>query len=117
MQERGKNKNNLERLLKNKKLNRNLYKVRISYFFMEITKLSSKGQIVIPKRIRKDMKVGDPLLVTKTNDLIVLKRIKKITKEEMRTIKSLEKVWKDIEAGKGKKFKSVDEFLEKLKRW
>lgn len=84
---------------------------------MEITKLSSKGQVVIPQKIRKDLKVGDPLLVTKTDDLIVLKKMKGITKEEMKTLKSLEKAWKDIEAGKGKKFQTVDEFLKEMKKW
>lgn len=83
---------------------------------MEITKLSSKGQVVIPQKIRKDLKVGDPLLVTKTDNLIVLKKMKGITKEEMETLKGLEKAWKDIEAGKGIR-QSKSAFLRDLKKW
>lgn len=83
---------------------------------MEITKLSSRGQIVIPQKIRRNLKIGDPLLVTKTKDLIVLKKIKGITQEDLKTMKDLEKAWKDIEAGKGIK-QSKSAFLKDLKKW
>jgi AbrB family looped-hinge helix DNA binding protein len=33
-----------------------------------ITKLSSKGQIVIPSHLRKDFKIGEELLIIKNND-------------------------------------------------
>jgi len=32
---------------------------------MEITKLSTKGQVVIPEEIRVDIEVGTPFTVTK----------------------------------------------------
>ena len=83
---------------------------------MEITKLSSKGQVVIPEKIRKDFKPGTPFLVTEVNDLIILKEIPGITKAELETFKSIKKAWDDIEAGKAKKL-SVEEFLKELKRW
>ena len=84
---------------------------------MKITKLSSKGQVVIPQAIRKDLKKGTPLLVTKMDDFIILKKIPGISKEEMKTLKGIEKAWRDIEAGRGKRFDSVEKFLEELKKW
>lgn len=45
---------------------------------VEFTKLSSKGQVVIPQDIRKDMKLkkGTPFAVTKQKDTIILKKMK-----------------------------------------
>ncbi len=44
---------------------------------MEITKISSKGQIVIPKRIRNELEIneGSILVVEKMKDLVVIKKI------------------------------------------
>ena len=44
----------------------------------EFTKLSSKGQIVIPQDIREDMgiKPGTPFAVIEQKDVILLKKIK-----------------------------------------
>lgn len=44
---------------------------------MEITKISSKGQVVIPKKIRNELgiKEGSILIVDKVDDAIVMKNI------------------------------------------
>ena len=44
---------------------------------MEITKISSKGQIVIPSKIRNELKIeeGSILVVDKMKDMIVIKKI------------------------------------------
>lgn len=44
---------------------------------VEFTKLSSKGQIVIPQDIRKDMKLkeGTPFAVTRQKETILLKKM------------------------------------------
>jgi len=44
---------------------------------MEITKLSSKGQLVIPKNVRKDAKIssGDVLAVDVIDEFIVMKKV------------------------------------------
>ena len=57
---------------------------------MEFTKLSSKGQIVIPRNIRNgmDLKAGTPFAVIEQKDAILLKKI------EMPKIKSWEEVTK-----------------------
>lgn len=45
---------------------------------MEITKVSTKGQVVIPQEIRKELglEAGTSMLVTKMKDAVVLKKIK-----------------------------------------
>ena len=51
-------------------------KILLSYI-MEITKISSKGQIVIPQKIRAELNIGEGsvLGIEKMNDMIVLKKI------------------------------------------
>ena len=45
---------------------------------MEITKVSTKGQIVIPQEIRKELGIesGTSMVVTKMKDYVLLKKIK-----------------------------------------
>ncbi len=83
---------------------------------MEITKLSTKGQIVIPESMRKDLEVGSAFRVMKKGNLIVLKGIKGFSKEEVEEMEELDKIWKEIDSGKGKTT-SVEEFLKEMKTW
>jgi len=52
------------------------------------TKLSSKGQIVIPEDIRNKMKLhsGDQFLVFADNDVVILKTITKPNIDEYKTL-------------------------------
>ncbi len=83
---------------------------------MEITKLSTKGQIVIPESMRKGFEVGNAFRVMKKGNLIVLKGIEGFSKEEMEEMKELDKIWKEIDSGKCESY-SVDDFFKKLKEW
>ena len=83
---------------------------------MEITKLSTKGQIVIPEKIRKDIEVGTPFTVTRKDDLIILKSVKGLTEKEQKELEELNEIWKDIDAGKGVTL-SEEEFLKEMKTW
>ena len=84
----------------------------------EITKISSKGQVVIPYGIRKDLgwDKGSAVVVSRANDLVLLKKIqipdpkeefKKLTKwgQEFAKKKGLkeEDVMKIIHKGRGMK--------------
>lgn len=86
----------------------------------EITHMSSKGQIVIPKKIRKTMAVGkgDPFAIFKTSEnTLILKPIKTPSiEEDLAALKEINKAWKRIERGEYRKAK-VDDFLEELKEW
>lgn len=84
-----------------------------------LTKLSSKGQLVIPEKIRKNLKIkeGDIFATTTKSDLIVLKKIENpLTQEDLKTLKLVEEAWKEIEEGKSRTMEK-EKFLEEIKRW
>jgi AbrB family looped-hinge helix DNA binding protein len=58
---------------------------------IDTTKMSSRGQIVIPLEMRKDIKEGDKLIVIRKNDEIILK--KSIPETALLSEKSLSKAW------------------------
>ena len=60
---------------------------------IEITKMTSKGQVVIPQDIRerKELEEGEKFIVYDTDDSIVLKRVKNL--EKVKDAKELEKVF------------------------
>ena len=66
---------------------------------MELAKISSKGQIVIPRKVREGMKIneGSILAVEQVNDLMIIKKVE--TNLEKQFKKSLE----DLKLGKIKK--------------
>ncbi len=78
---------------------------------IEITKLTSKGQIVLPQDIReeKNLKVGERFLVYDTEDSIILKRIKNLEKASdiNEFEKAFAKTWK-ISKEKGISKKDID---------
>ena len=42
---------------------------------ISITKISSKGQVVIPQEMRKHLQEGDKLVVMKNKNQIILKKV------------------------------------------
>ena len=86
----------------------------------EITRISSKGQIVIPQSIRSQMSIEEgnifAVLMPKKDTLILKKIESHVSKEDLKTLKGLERSWKDIEEGRYKKY-SREEFLKKLEKW
>ncbi|MBI2632361.1 AbrB/MazE/SpoVT family DNA-binding domain-containing protein [Candidatus Pacearchaeota archaeon] len=86
---------------------------------METTKMSSKGQVVIPSSFRKHIKEGDTLIVLKNNEQIILKPASAMDKqlaEDIKFAKRTEEAWKDIEEGKGVRM-NVADFLKEMKNW
>ncbi len=86
---------------------------------MEITRMSSKGQVVIPSNFRKHIKEGDTLVVLKNDNQIILKPASAMDKqlaEDIEFAKRTEESWKEIEAGKGVRM-SVNDFLKEMKSW
>lgn len=63
---------------------------------IEITKMTSKGQVVIPQNIRerKEIEEGEKFIVYDTNDSIVLKRVKNF--EHIKSVKHLEKTFSSM---------------------
>jgi AbrB family looped-hinge helix DNA binding protein len=66
---------------------------------MEITKVSSKGQIVIPQRIRADMNIneGSVIAVETIDDMIVLKKI------DVDLVNQFKRSLEDVKTGKIKR--------------
>lgn len=86
---------------------------------MAVTKMSSKGQIVIPADMRGDIKEGDKLVVIRNGDQLLLKRMVDMPKklqEDLEFARRTEEAWKRYDKGK---FKSMDfdDFLKEMKKW
>lgn len=85
----------------------------------ELTKASSKGQIVIPTDIREKLKIkeGTVFAISSKNNMIVLKKLDtKIKAEDLKTLKLLEEAWEDIENGRYK-VATIDNFFKELATW
>lgn len=85
----------------------------------EITRASSKGQIVIPTKIRKKLSIkkGSLFYVTSKNGLIIMKRLAAgISNADLKTLKNVEEAWRDLENGKYKIY-SKDSFSKELAKW
>ncbi len=82
---------------------------------VEITSVSSRGQIVIPQRLRDKMKIhtGEKFVVIGEDNTIVLKKI------EMPSFRGIEKLLKktrDFAKNKGIKQSDVEEAIKKTRR-
>ena len=84
-----------------------------------ITKMSSKGQIVIPLEMREDLKNGEKLVIIKSKGNFLLKREKEFSKkleEDLEFAKKTEEAFKRYEKGKFIEME-YDEFIEQVKKW
>lgn len=86
---------------------------------LEVTRISSKGQIVLPKSIRSklNIKKGTLFAMQASKKLILLKMIDDpILKEDIDALESANKAWKQIEEGKYTKY-TREAFLKKMASW
>ncbi len=84
-----------------------------------ITKMSSKGQIVIPAEMRGGISEGEKLIVIQSGKHIILKKASELDKqlnEDLEFARRTEESWKEYEKGKFKSM-SFDEFIKEVKRW
>ena len=84
-----------------------------------ITKMSSKGQVVIPAEMRKNIQEGEKLVIIQSKDQLIMKKASKLEKnllEDIEFARRTEEAWKSYERGE---FKSVDakDFLKELEKW
>lgn len=87
----------------------------------ELTRISSKGQVVIPARVRSKLgiKPGSlfAILTRPESGLVVLKKVdNKTLHVELGLLREVEKAWKEIAEGKTRKA-SRKRFLEELQTW
>jgi len=86
---------------------------------ISITKISSKGQVVIPQEMRKGFNEGDKLVVIKNDKQLILKKVKDFDKnleEDLEFAKRTEEAWKTHDMGEFISY-SKEEFLKKLEKW
>ena len=84
-----------------------------------ITKISSKGQVVIPAEMRMDLHEGAQLILIKNNRQLIMKKatdLDKNLKEDLEFAKRTEEAWKRYEKGRFKTM-NFDDFIEEMKKW
>jgi len=84
-----------------------------------ITRMSTKGQIVIPAEMRDEFEVGEKLLIIKSDHNIIIKKASKLDeklKEDMEFARRTREAWKRYDEGKFIEME-FDEFLKKVKKW
>ncbi|MBC8500135.1 MAG: AbrB/MazE/SpoVT family DNA-binding domain-containing protein [Nanoarchaeota archaeon] len=84
-----------------------------------ITKMSSKGQIVIPAEMREDIKEGEKLVVIKNKKHLLLKKASEFGKDiedDIIFAKRTEEAWKRYEKGEFIEME-FDDFIEEMKKW
>jgi len=86
---------------------------------ISITRISSKGQVVIPQEMRGNLKEGDKLVIIKNDSQIILKKADEFSKtleEDLEFAKRTEEAYKRHERGEFIKM-GADEFMNEMKKW
>jgi AbrB family looped-hinge helix DNA binding protein len=76
-----------------------------------IAKISSKGQIVIPSHMRRNLKVGEEFLIIRDQNRFILKKMSKVTeklKDDLQFAKQVEHAWSEYEKGTFTSAKAAD---------
>ncbi len=86
---------------------------------LDITTMSSKGQIVIPQEMRTEFHEGEKFVIIKSGKQLILKSVKDFDEnieEDLEFAHRTEEAWKRYEKGE---FKSMDfnEFINEMKQW
>lgn len=86
---------------------------------LAITKISSKGQIVIPLEMRRELCAGEKLILIKSENNFILKKIsdfEKTLEKDLNFAKRTENALKRIDKGKGIET-DFETLTEDMKNW
>ncbi len=88
---------------------------------IEIIKISSRGQFVLPLSFRKrfGIKRGEKMILVEENGTMVLRpvrQMKESMEDEIYMMRRAAKAWAEIEKGSSKKM-GMAKFLEELSAW
>jgi AbrB family looped-hinge helix DNA binding protein len=86
---------------------------------IDVSRISSKGQIVIPVKFREKYKEGDNILFIDDGNNLILKKeteMDKNLKEDLKFARRTEEAWKEIESGRGTRIEFED-FIKEMKSW
>lgn len=84
-----------------------------------ITKMSSKGQVVIPSEMRNNLNEGEKLIIIQNDDQFIMKKVSKLSKnleEDLIFAKRTEEALKRYEKGEFIEM-DFDDFLKDAKKW
>jgi len=87
----------------------------------ELTRISSKGQVVIPSRLRKKLGIEAgsvfAILTPRKGDFVVLKGIdRESLHADLKIFQEVERAWREIERGEARRARRKG-FLEELETW
>ena len=86
---------------------------------INVTKMSSKGQVVIPADMRKGIKEGEKIIIIQNGNQLILKKAKEFDKnleEDLEFARRTEEAWKRYENGEFIQMSSKD-FLKEIEKW
>jgi len=84
-----------------------------------LTRMSTKGQIVIPNDLRSDFDVGEKLFVIKDDNKLIIKKASRLNENlanDLAFSKRTEEAMKRIEKGEGIEME-FDNLIEEMKKW
>lgn len=84
-----------------------------------ITRMSSKGQVVIPNEMRKNIPNGEKMVIIKDGEKLIMKKASDFDKqlrEDLEFARRTEEAIKRIESGEYIKV-PADKLLEEMKKW
>ena len=85
-----------------------------------ITKLSSKGQVVIPREMRKGIHTGEKFVIIKNDKQFILKSVKDFDEnieEDLEFARRTEEAWERYDQGEFTGPFTVEEFKKRMKSW
>lgn len=87
---------------------------------VDVTRMTSKGQLVIPQDIRESLglKPGDKFMVVEEERTILLRPVKEMKKdaqEELYALKRAAIAWKSLEQGEGEEW-TLSRIKQEIKR-
>ena len=86
---------------------------------INITKMSSKGQVVIPREMRKNIKEGEKIVIIQNGNQLILKKAGDFDnniKEDLEFAKRTEEAFRRYEKGEFIEM-NFDNFLKEVKKW
>ena len=86
---------------------------------VSITKMSSKGQVVIPLEMRENIEEGEKLVIIKNGNQIIMKKASDMDKNLEEDLEFARRTEEAIDRYKKGGFISLpkDKFLKELKKW
>jgi AbrB family looped-hinge helix DNA binding protein len=84
-----------------------------------ITRMSSKGQIVIPSGMREGIRNGEKLMIIQDEGRFIMKKVSKLDENLLDEIEFANRTQKALKRYEKGQFKTVDskDFLDDLEKW